>query len=240
MKNKKQTKKNKICIFCIVILLTFVILLLTKNKNINSNLSATINTSTNYITIECEKNGISIDETTNCILAGNTTESVQLFEGKLKSNSNIEISNMKKSPIWVIGSDSTNMQLISNGTTGTINIITFSVKGIKNGDGKIEVTRLKKSPLAFTTKNLNVINIDSIVYNVTVGKSIETVNENYSNIMSDIENNNSYKKAETSSKEWHPQTGNIVIRYSLIIILITILTSALFCLKMKRKHNDWR
>ena len=102
MKNKKKINKN-FCVPFIGILLLIIFIFVISNSNIiYSKLYASINSSINNIDVECQKNNISVGETISCTLKGNSVEQIQLFEGNLVSNSNIEISNVQKDSIMNI------------------------------------------------------------------------------------------------------------------------------------------
>ena len=166
-------------------------------------------------------------------------EQIQLFEGNLVSNSNIEISNVQKDSIWVVGSNSTKMQYISDGTIGTFNIVTFNVKGIKDGKGIVDVQRLKSnSPLAFTTKDLRIHNLVGPSHKIIVGNgssSSSTDNENNNSQKGESSNDITNNDVVNRSNLWMPQTGQNVIRYFEIIIGIGVIIFTLMIIKNKIK-----
>jgi hypothetical protein len=59
------------------------------------------------------------------------------------------------------------MQLISDGVKGNFEIITFNVTGVESGTGIVEIKKLK-NPLAFTSKNMEVYNLDNVSYEIEV------------------------------------------------------------------------
>ena len=120
-------KKKVILSFSILFIVVLYIFVLSKYAFNFNRLKASISTTTNCIAIECQKNRINVGESTNCVLRGNSINQMQLFEGKLSSNSNLNITNVEKSSIWTIGENSKNMQFISNGTQGVFDIVSFKI-----------------------------------------------------------------------------------------------------------------
>ena len=171
-------KKKIALILVFVIGATFLFILLMNSNliRLKSSLSET-------------SNRLAINGTTICKLRGNALSNIQLFEGKLTNNSNIEISEVTKSSQWIFGSDDKNIQLISDGSVGVFDIVSFTVKGVSAGTGRIEVTKLNGN-LAFTDANLNTYNLSDTYYEITV-----TSNENNSN---------------NSGNNSSPSSGNLV------------------------------
>lgn len=162
---KKTGKIIFIVVFTLIIIFVMALLAIkfvfkteTKNNKVSHN---------NNITMKCSKNNISVGKTIKCTLKGYSKEEISMFEGKLVNNSNIKISDIKKSSKWVIGSNDSNMQLISDGVKGNFEIITFNVTGVESGTGIVEIKKLK-NPLAFTSKNMEVYNLDNVSYEIEV------------------------------------------------------------------------
>ena len=158
-------KKIKIVLSIIIILIIAFLIVwffghggYKKNNKINKNY---------YLILNCESNNIKVGETTSCTLKGYSKENISLVEGKLLSNSNLEITNIVKDSKWVIGSDDSNLQLIGNEVKGKFNIVTFDVKALKKGKGILNVKKLKKE-LSFTSKDMKTYSLDELSYNINV------------------------------------------------------------------------
>ena len=159
---KKNIKIIFAVLFIVIIILSVVLLKFKTNEKSNSKTN-----DNNYINIKCTKNTISVGETTDCILSGYSKNDISMFEGQMLNNSKIEISNVKKDSIWVIGVDDVRMQFISDGVKENFDIVKFNVKGKENGDGTITIGELK-GQLSFSSKKADTYNLKSITYKIKV------------------------------------------------------------------------
>ena len=154
-------KKKIALILVFVIGATFLFILLMNSNLIR--LKSSLSETSNSLGFECSTNRLAINGTT--------------------------ISEVTKSSQWIFGSDDKNIQLISDGSVGVFDIVSFTVKGVSAGTGRIEVTKLNGN-LAFTDANLNTYNLSDTYYEITV-----TSNENNSN---------------NSGNNSSPSSGNLV------------------------------
>lgn len=164
MKNKR--KFIFIILFVVLLVVACTLIAIKLVFKPSNNVTSKKNTNNN-ISIKCSKNSISVGDTINCTLKGYSKNEISMFEGKLKSNSNIEISNIRKNSIWVIGSDDENMQFICDGVKGNFDIVKFNVTALTKGKGKISVGNLK-NPLSFTSSKMKTYNINSISYDINI------------------------------------------------------------------------
>ena len=139
-----------------------MIKLLPGGKNSNSN-----NIKNDKVYIECDKDELNKNEEMTCNLKGYSSEEISIFEGKITSSSNIEISNIKKDLIWIIGENDYNIQLICDGINKDFNIITFNVKGLENGTGELNIGKTNDK-LGFTSRNSIYHPVESVTYKITV------------------------------------------------------------------------
>lgn len=160
-------KNKKIILIIILIIIIFgglIAFLIFKPFEKNSNNTTKKD---HFVSIKCDNVDINVGKTTSCTLKGYSKSDIRLFEGSLTSSDNIEISNIVKSNIWKIGDNDSNIQLISDGASGDFEILTFDVKGLKNGTGKIMIKKLNDK-LQFTSKDIIEYKIDEIEYEINV------------------------------------------------------------------------
>ena len=120
-----------------------------------------------YIKIECKDKEINVGESTNCKLKGYAAKEIKIFEGKLSSSDNVEITNIKKDSRWTFGSDDENIQLITNGLDKEFDIISFDIKGKNKGDANLTVGKLEDK-LRFTLEELKDVSVDKATYIIKI------------------------------------------------------------------------
>ena len=135
--------KKIVIITGIIVLSLFLVLLIGLKTNVRllKGLSASVNENGDSLWIECDKNSIDVNETTNCTIKGSSNKTVQSFQGFMEyDDSKLEVSEITKSSGFDGGSNNdVDLGYYGGNLTGTFTIATFKVKGLESGQFQIKL-----------------------------------------------------------------------------------------------------
>ena len=111
---------------------------------------------------DCDKETLDVNESTNCALVFNTgSYTATGIQGKLKSSSNLTISNVTRGDSWDQGdSNDVNIGYYGLGVTGNHEVATFTVTATSYGSGSITIGKDDSGFLIISDNNYNDIELE--------------------------------------------------------------------------------
>lgn len=191
---------------------------------------------TGSISIKCDKESYSINETATCKVTGTSDEEVKSVAAKVSSE-NLNVSFVTDS-IWQGTGDDGNIQLYSDkGQTGTFNIGTLkiSVKDSSYGvvSGIVTLSNVKYSDVAVGESQIQVSFVNgSNNSNTDNNSNNNSSNNNYNNGNSG--NNTSGLNNNSNSSINNPKTSDFKIGIIISLITITLIISILGYKRLKK------
>ena len=172
--------------------------------------------------ISCSKTTIAPDETVSCTIKGTSSEEVSAVSAKLTSSGNIRISNIKSSSGWLGDGDDGNIDFYTDSNKiGTFSIATFSVTGVSDGSGVINLANTNFTDAEF---NDNTVGNKSLTVDVKTAKKLDessqtnsTTNTNKtttSDTPKQEENNNATPKKSSDTTLKNISVSNCSINFS--------------------------
>ena len=141
------------------------------------------------VSIKCDKESISIDESVNCTISGKSTDEVRNIVAVISHDDDIEIKNIEIAD-ELSGKSSLNLNLSTDGLVSDFHIVSFNVSSSGVGTHKIYVKNIK-----FDENNVN---------NAELAISVKSSN----NILKDIKISNTDFKYDSSKTEFSIEVDN--------------------------------
>lgn len=172
--------KNKTCIFLIVLLSLFTVFLIGNKLNLMdniNNLAANVNSTSGSITITCDSNNLSVNESTSCSVKGNLNDAITSVSGKLASTSNLQISSISKASFWQGEVYNNKLELYCEPHDGSnFDIATFTVTALSNGSGSVSFTDIDNdTKVNIGDSTWNAVEVSEAIYSIDVAEKTPVV-----------------------------------------------------------------